>query len=247
MSRLLITGVDGRMGRLIARDANLFSLEVAAGVDSRLPEGVSFPVYGNVNEVKEEAEVLIDFSSPDMLPSILDFAIARKLPCVLCTTGYTMQDEAMIKEASGSIAVFRSANMSLGVYVLRQLAKEASKMLPGFDIEIVEKHHNQKADSPSGTALALYESVKRQDSQQVFGRQGQVGARKPEEIGLHAVRGGTVAGEHEVGFYGPSETLLLTHSAQDRAVFASGALRAARFLIGKAAGLYGMEELVAGI
>lgn len=247
MNRLLITGVNGRMGRLIARDANLFSLEVVAGVDNRLAEGTSCPVYGNIKEVKEEADVLIDFSSPDMLPDLIEYATTRNLPCVLCTTGYTAQNEAIIQKAAGNIAVFRSANMSLGVYVLRKLAKEASRMLPGFDIEIVEKHHNQKADSPSGTALALYESVKRQESQKVFGRQGQVGIRKPEEIGLHAVRGGTVAGEHEVGFYGPSETLLLTHTAQDRAVFASGALRAARFLIGKAAGLYGMEELVSGL
>ena len=247
MSSLLITGVNGRMGRLIARDAHIFGFEIAAGVDSRLAEGFAFPVYRNIKEVKEEAEVLIDFSSPDMLPQLLEYATAKNLPCVLCTTGYTAQEENVIREASGNIAVFRSANMSLGVYVLRRLAKEASRMLPGFDIEIVEKHHNQKVDSPSGTALALYESVKRQESQPVFGRQGQVGMRKPEEIGLHAVRGGTVAGEHEVGFYGPSETLLLTHAAQDRAVFASGALRAAKFLIGKAPGLYGMEELASGL
>ncbi len=244
MNKLMITGVNGRMGRLIARDANLFNFEVVCGVDSHESPDAGFAAYRDINAVKEEAEVLIDFSSPKMLPDILDFAMARDLPCVLCTTGYTMQEEAMVKAAMGSIAIFRSANMSVGVYVLRRLAREASRMLPGFDIEIVEKHHNQKADSPSGTALTLYEAVKRPDSQKVFGREGLVGARKPEEIGLHAVRGGTVAGEHEVGFYGPSETLLLTHAAQDRAVFAAGALRAAQFLIGKAPGLYNMEDLV---
>lgn len=247
MNKLLIAGVNGRMGRLIAAGAGSFGFEVVSGVDSHLPESALFPVYNNISGVQEDAEVLIDFSSPDMLPDLLEYASAKNLPCVLCTTGYTMREEAMIKAASGSIAIFRSANMSLGVYVLRRLAKEASKMLPGFDIEIVEKHHNQKADSPSGTALALFEAVRREGSRRVCGRQGQVGSRQPEEIGLHAVRGGTVAGEHEVGFYGPSETLLLTHTAQDRAVFASGALRAARFLLGKAPGLYGMDDLAAGI
>ncbi len=247
MKNLIITGANGRMGRLIARDADAYNFIITAGVDSHVTRNTPFPMYTDIREVRENAEVLIDFSAPQALPGILEFATARNLPCVLCTTGYTMQEEALIKAATGSIAIFRSANMSLGVYVLRRLVKEAANMLSGFDIEIVEKHHNQKVDSPSGTALALYEAVKRKDSRPVYGREGQVGAREKEEIGLHAVRGGSVAGEHEVGFYGPSETLLFTHMAQDRAVFAAGALRAAQFIVGKSPGIYGMEDLVAEV
>lgn len=244
MKRLLISGANGRMGRMLAQEAAAYGFKVVAGVDKEAGAIGGCPVYAGFLDVTEEADILIDFSSPNNLGGLVDYAVARALPCVLGTTGYTAEDLAHIRKAAERIPVFQSPNMSRGVYVLRQLAAQAAKMLDGFDIEIVEKHHNQKADSPSGTALALYEAVRKPDSLPVYGREGVPGKRQAREIGLHAVRGGTVPGEHEVGFYGGNEVILLSHSAQSRGVFASGALAAAAWLLVRPAGLYGMADLM---
>ena len=168
----------------------------------------------------------------------------------MCATGYTERELELIEEAAKQIPVLRSANMSLGVNVLCELVRMAAKTLEGFDIEIVEKHHRMKADSPSGTAVMLYEAAQKEkgsETEPVYGRYGRTQKRTDAEIGIHAVRGGTVTGEHEVGFYGNGEQILLTHRAENRALFAQGALKAARFLADKPAGLYSMRDVVLGI
>ncbi len=243
MSRLIISGACGRMGRMIAQEAGNASLQVVAGVDRCGEAYGAFPLFTGF-EGLPKADVLIDFSSPGNLPAVLAYALKAKLPCVLGTTGYGEDEMKQVEKAAEALPLFQSSNMSLGVYVLRQLAREAARMLPGFDIEIVEKHHNQKADSPSGTALSLLTAVSAPDTLPVFGREGKTCKREPAEIGVHAIRGGTVAGDHEVGFYGNHEVLTLSHSAQSRLIFALGALKAAGFIITQPPGLYGMEDLL---
>ena len=242
MLKILLSGACGRMGRQVVRLAEEEQAVIAAGVDVHA-EQESFPVYPSFSLVREEADVIIDFSRPECLASILSYAKAHRLPVVLAATGYNDADLTAIAEAAREIPVFRSANMSLGVYVLKTLARQAAKLLPDFDIEIVEKHHNQKIDAPSGTALMLYDAVSQAASVPVYGRNGRTQKREKNEIGLHAVRGGTVPGEHEVGFYGPAEVVTLSHSAQDRSIFARGALRAAHFLAAQQPGEYDMEAL----
>lgn len=244
MMRLMISGACGRMGRMLAREALDAGIEVVAGIDAQGCGDAGFPVFEGFNTGDVSADVLIDFSSPRALLPLLAYARERKLPCVLGTTGYTPDDMKLINEAAEHIAVFQSSNMSVGVYVLKTLAAQAKAMLPDFNIEIVEKHHNKKADAPSGTAMTLYEALKDADSLPAFGREGRQALRQPQEIGLHAVRGGTLAGEHEVGFYGNNETLLLTHSVQSRQIFALGALQAARFIVDKPVGRYGMAQML---
>ena len=243
MLKILLSGACGRMGRQVAALAGDAQAVIIAGVDVHPEQGASFPVYPAFSLVQEEADVLVDFSRPEGLSALLPYARARKMPVVLAATGYNEADLAAIRDAAGEIPIFRSANLSLGVYVLKALSRQAAPLLPGFDIEIVEKHHNQKIDAPSGTALMLYDAVQHPGNQPVFGRNGRTQKREPNEIGIHAIRGGTVAGQHEVGFYGPGESLLITHAAQDRSIFARGALRAAHFIRGQAPGEYDMAAL----
>ena len=238
------------MGRQIAALAE--ENQIVAGVDVNPRQDTSFPVYPSFSLVPDDAaqnqiDVIVDFSRPEGLPALLEFARKHGLAVVLAATGYNEQDAAAIADAAKDIAIFRSANLSIGMHVLRTLAAQASQLLAGFDIEIVEKHHNQKIDAPSGSALLLYDAVRREESIPVFGRNGRTQKREEREIGLHAIRGGTVAGEHEVGFYGPGETVLLTHAAQDRSIFARGALRAAAFIADQQPGEYGMDDLAAAM
>lgn len=242
MKRLILSGACGRMGRSIAEMAAEYGFSVVAGVDSVGKAYGDFPVYASYQDMNETADVLIDFSLPAAWPHLYSYLVKHPIPAVLCTTGYSADDEKQVALLAQRMPVFRSANMSMGVHVLKTLAALASKLLPGFDIEIVEKHHNQKVDAPSGTALQLLNAVKKDDTILQYGRTPASGKRAAAEIGLHAVRGGTVAGEHEVGFYGSNEVLTLTHSAQNRAVFAAGALRAASFIQGKPAKLYTMDD-----
>ena len=244
MLKILLSGACGRMGRQVAALAEDEQAEIVCGVDVRAEAWGSFPVYPSFSLVQEEADVIVDFSRPEGLNPLLDYAVEHHLPVVLASTGYNEEDLAAIREAAKSIPVFRSANMSLGVYVLKTLAHQASLLLGDFDIEIIEKHHNQKIDAPSGTALMLYDAVSSPDTVPTFGRNGRTQKREKNEIGIHAIRGGTVPGEHEVGFYGPSEVVTLSHSAQDRSIFARGALRAARFIAEQPSGEYSMDELV---
>ncbi|MEG1472209.1 MAG: 4-hydroxy-tetrahydrodipicolinate reductase [Clostridia bacterium] len=250
--KILIGGALGRMGRELAQCAQAADIAVACGVDvAYRGQAMDFPMVTGFDLAPAQADVLVDFSRADALPELLQMALQTKMPAVLCATGYTDAELLRIKEASAHIAILRSANMSLGVSVLRALVAMAAKALgEDFDIEIVEKHHRMKQDSPSGTALMLLEAAqaaRSDDTTPVYGRYGRNEKREPHDIGLHAIRGGTVTGEHEVGFYGNGEQLLLTHRAENRALFAQGALKAACFLAGKPAGLYSMQDVVSEI
>ncbi len=247
MLKVILSGACGRMGAQVTSLAESRNVKIVAGVDVNIRSDMPYPVYPDFSLVTEAADAIIDFSRPEGLHAILQYALAKKLPCVLCATGYNESDLAAIKDAAKEIPVFRSANMSLGVYVLKTLCARAAQMLPEYEIEIVEKHHNQKLDAPSGTAKLLYDAVATETSEAVYGRNTRTQKRQPQEIGMHAIRGGSVAGEHEVGFYGPGEYVTLSHLAQDRSIFANGALRAAHFLKGQAPGEYDMGSLVEGL
>lgn len=248
MINLLISGANGRMGKKVKELSSSFAeIKVVCGVD--ICENFSdanYPIYSKIADVKEDVDVIIDFSSPKSLDGILEFIKGKNIGAVLCSTGYTEEDIAKINIASKDNAIFRSANMSLGVNVLIELVKSACKKLYGFDVEIIEKHHNQKVDAPSGTALMLADGIKEVQSEKfyTYGREGIVGKRQPNEIGIHAIRGGNIVGEHQVIFAGTDETINLTHQATDRGVFANGALNAAIFLSSKKNGLYNMSDML---
>ncbi len=250
MFNLLINGANGRMGKKVF-ETSLSSKNVKAicGVD--LTENLSnsdFPVYSSFDCVSEKIDVIVDFSAPASLDSILNFAIKNSIPAVLCSTGYKAEHLEKIEQASKKIAIFRSANMSLGVNVLIDLVKKAALALNGLDVEIVEKHHNQKVDAPSGTALMLADAVKEvlPEKYYIYGREGQVGKRTKDEIGIHAIRGGNIVGDHDVIFAGISETITLSHQATDRAVFANGAIKAAEYICSKSSGIFNMSDLING-
>lgn len=248
--KIIIGGALGRMGRELAKVATEAGAEIACGVDvAYTGQTADFAIVIDYSLITATADVLIDFSHADGLPHLLAYAVKAGMPLVLCTTGYTEAEQATIAEAAKTIAILRSANMSLGISVMQQLVAMATRALgEGYDVEIVEKHHRQKLDSPSGTALMLYESVKAAKGMEinaVFGRHSRSAKRADDEIGIHAVRGGTVTGEHEVGFYGKSEEIIITHRAESRTLLAEGALRAGRFLTGKPAGQYTMRDVVA--
>ena len=246
--KILLGGALGRMGREVTLAAEAAGLSISGGVDVAYQgQSCAFPVVTGYEQADMDADVIIDFSRPEALPDLLALAVRRHLPAVLCTTGYTDVELASIQEAARQIPILRSANMSLGVNVLKELVAMAARTLDGFDIEIVEKHHRMKVDSPSDTAIMLYEAAQKEkgpETEPVYGRYGRTQKRTSGEIGVHAVRGGTVVGEHEVGFYGSGEQVILTHRAESRSLFAQGALKAARYLADKPAGLYSMSDVV---
>ncbi len=249
---IILCGACGKMGRMVAELAAAQGENIVCGVDIA-PAPMAFPVYTSFAEVdaSKKADVLIDFSSPSHLEERLRFCETRGIPAVLAATGYTEADIALIENYATRVPIFKTGNLSLGVNILQRLVKEAARALgDGFDAEIVECHHREKKDAPSGTALMLAESVNEGfggDRENVYGRHGAVGARKTGEIGVHAVRGGTIVGEHEVMFAGEDEILTLSHSARSRKVFAAGALKAAHFMLKKRPGLYDMDDLLDGI
>lgn len=231
---IILSGACGRMGHEVARAAASQGIRILCGVDQKEEAYDSFPVFHDFSCVQpENGSVIIDFSLPSFLSEVLAFAKENHIPIVLATTGYTEEQIDCIRAASAEIPVFRSANMSLGVHVLKVLSRMAANLLPEFDIEIIEKHHNQKADAPSGTAIMLYDAVAGKDHFPVYDRHDQKQKRRKNEIGMLSVRGGTVSGEHEVGFYGNGESILIIHTAQNRSIFAEGALKAAAFLSGQ--------------
>ena len=237
------------MGRVIASLVeNRQDCEITAGIDLRSTGAEAFPVFSSLSEVDREADVLIDFSNPSLLSSLLQYAREKKLPVVLCTTGYTPEQVQAVKDAAKEIPVFYSRNMSLGINLLIELAKKATAVLGrDFDIEIVEEHHNQKLDAPSGTALMIADAIsetREGPSRYMYDRHSQRQKRSSDEIGIHSIRGGTIVGEHEVIFAGQHEVIRLSHSAQSKEVFAAGAVNAALYLPGKPAGLYDMSHLV---
>ena len=249
MTKIILCGACGKMGgnvlSLLQEDSEAVAI---CGVDA-FPREIGLTVYKSFHEVQEDADVIVDFSSADNLIERLEYAKQHRLGIVLASTGFTQTDLEMIDEYAKHIAIFRTANLSLGVNVMQALVKAAAQILgDAFDVEIIEKHHNLKKDAPSGTALMLANSVNEAFEEKkviVHGREGIVGARTKPEIGMHAVRGGTIVGEHEVMFAGEDEIITITHSARSKRIFAVGAIRAAKFLKGKAAGMYEMKHLLA--
>lgn len=248
--KAILCGACGRMGRNVAQLCSERGVTVTAGVDVA-PAPMPFPVYPDFSDIREEADVVIDFSPASSVRERLDFCKARKIGIVIAGTAFSDEDEALIRAAADVIPVFQTGNLSVGVNLLQMLVKKAAEVLgDGFDAEIVERHHNMKKDAPSGTALMLAKSVNEGfggTKENVYGRHGLVGARKKSEIGIHAVRGGTIVGEHEVMFAGQDEIVTLSHSARSRMVFAEGALRAAEWLTSQPAGKYDMNDLLADI
>ena len=250
MINLIMHGCNGAMGRVISAMAQeMDGIRIAAGVDLNTEKNYDYPVYASLGECTEAADAVVDFASAKAVDELLDYCLEKELPLVLCTTGLTEEQLKRAEDASKRIPVLRSANMSLGVNLLLKLVQEAAKVLAssGFDIEIVEKHHNQKIDAPSGTAMALADAINQAMEERyhyVYDRSQVREKREKTEIGIHAVRGGNIVGEHDVIFAGRDEVIELTHRATSREVFAVGAVKAAKFLAGKPAGLYTMKEVL---
>jgi 4-hydroxy-tetrahydrodipicolinate reductase len=248
MTRIIMTGCCGKMGKSILSAAeNRTDVTVVAGVDIVAPAQADYVYASSFDSLSCDADVIVDFSNPSVLDDMLRYALAHKLPVVICTTGYSEEQKQQIYQASKDIPVFYSGNMSLGINLIIELAKKAAAVFgEGFDIEIVEQHHNQKLDAPSGTALMIADAIAqvRPDSEYVYDRHAYRKKRDKKEIGIHSIRGGNIVGEHEVIFAGQDEVLTISHSARSKTVFAVGALNAAVFLKGKAAGMYDMSDLL---
>lgn len=249
MTNIILSGCCGKMGNAVVRlTADRNDCTIVAGVDIYNNNQCDFPVYKDISMVTEKADVIIDFSNPALLTQLLDFAERKGLSVVICTTGYSAEQVEEIKRASEKIAVFYSGNMTLGINLLIELSKRAASVFgSNYDIEIVEKHHNQKLDAPSGTALMIADgisTVMEQEPQYVYDRHSYRKKREKNEIGIHAVRGGTIVGEHEVVFAGHDEVLTITHQAYSKEVFAVGAINAAVYLKNKTNGMYAMGDLL---
>lgn len=246
--RILLCGADGRMGRTVTELASARGDIIACGLSANADAHCAFPVYTSFDDVREDADILLDFSAPALLLPLLQHARAHALPVVIASTGHDAQGLAAIEAASKAIPVLRASNMSLGIAVMRRLMRSAQAALAGFDIEITEKHHRMKKDAPSGTALTLFEDLKEANPalRRVSSRDGATGERTPDEVGMLAMRGGTLVGEHTVSFLGEDEVLEIKHIAQSRRIFAVGALAACRALIGKPKGLYTLDEVLFG-
>ena len=239
----MINGIDGAMGKILAGVIDRTEdMEVSAGVTPTGADGA----FRSPDEYQGPADVVIDFSHHDGTRALMDYCVSRSLPVVVCTTGQTDEEMALIEAASRTIPVFKSANMSVGVALTCKIVKEIASRFEGCDIEIVETHHNRKVDAPSGTAIMLAEAAveARPGLHYNTGRSGQA-KREPDEIGISSVRMGNIVGTHEVMFGTNTETITVTHQAHDRALFADGAVRAARFLVNQPAGLYNMDDLLA--
>lgn len=250
MVKVIMHGCNGRMGQvisgLIAADEEV---ELVAGVDVSNHISNPYPVFSSISECDVKADVIIDFASAKAVDGLLEYCVKEQVPCVLCTTGLSAEQLKKVEEASGKVAILKSANMSLGINLLLKMLKEAARVLAGagYDMEIVEKHHNQKLDAPSGTALALADSINEElngEYEYVFDRSQVRQKRKEKEIGISAVRGGTIVGDHDVIFAGMDEVITFSHTAYSRSVFGKGAIQAAKFLKGKEAGMYDMSHVV---
>lgn len=252
MVKVIMHGCNGRMGQVITglmkgdKEA-----QIVAGIDVADNRENGYPVFTDIKKCDVKADVIIDFASAQAVDALLDFSLETGIPVVLCTTGLSDQQIEKVKAVSEKVAVLKSANMSLGVNMLMKLLKEAANVLvpADFDIEIVEKHHNQKVDAPSGTALALADSINEAlDNEYAykFDRSQERKLREKKEIGIHAVRGGTIVGEHEVIFAGADEVIEFKHTAYSKAIFGKGAIQAAKYLAGKKAGMYDMSNVIDG-
>lgn len=250
MTNIILRGCNGKMGNVVTQmieeddDA-----QIVAGIDVSKGKNDKYPVFYSFMQCNVPADVIIDFSAPVNVREMLDFAIKRGIGIVLCTTGFAREDLEVIEEASKKIPILRSSNMSMGINLILKLVQEAAKVLAdsGFDIEIIEKHHSKKVDAPSGTALAIADSINEALNKQyeyVYDRTGIRAPRVKNEIGISSVRGGTIVGEHEVIFAGSDEIIEIKHTAYSKAIFAKGAIQAAKFLPGKAPGMYAMNDVI---
>ena len=250
MIRVIMHGCNGKMGRVISDIiAGDTDIELVAGIDVWDDGHNSYPVYKSINNCHVEADCVIDFSSAPAVDALLNYCVEKKLPCVLCTTGLSEEQLSRVEESAKKVAILRSANMSIGINLLMKLLKEAAGILApaGYDIEIVEKHHNLKLDAPSGTAIALADSINEEfdhSYEYVYDRSSRRQQRPEKEIGISAVRGGTIVGDHDVIFAGRDEVITFSHTAYSKEVFGKGAVQAAKFLAGKEAGMYSMSDVI---
>ena len=253
MTNIILSGCGGRMGQAIIRATqDSDTIRIVAGVDinaAAIAPACTFPVYSSIDEFPDKADVIIDFSHHTALHSLATYAEKTGTPIVVCTTGHTDEERAEMAALSEKVAVFFSGNMSIGINLLIELCRTAARTLgESFDVEIVEKHHNQKLDAPSGTALMIADALReeREQTEYVYDRHAVRAKRDSAQIGIHSIRGGTIVGEHEVLFAGKDEMITLTHTATSREIFANGALKAAHYLAGKGAGRYDMSDLING-
>ncbi len=252
MTRVIMHGCNGRMGQMITGIvANDPDVDIVAGIDVSDHIQNNYPVYKSISECDAQADVIIDFANASAVDVLLEYAAGRQIPVVLCTTGLSEAQLEHMKQASTKVAILKSANMSLGINTIMKLLKEITPLFAesGFDIEIVEKHHNQKLDAPSGTALALADSVNEaldNEYEYVYDRSNRREKRPKKEIGISAVRGGSIVGDHDVIFAGMDEVVTISHTAYSRAVFGKGAVAAAKFLAGKGPGMYDMSDVING-
>ncbi len=249
MINILLSGCNGKMGGVISEIvSNDDNAKIICGLDINTETKYGYPVYAKAEKINEKADVIIDFSHPSALDGILSYAVENNIPIVVATTGLSKEQMEKINKASYSIPVFFSANMSIGVNLLIDLARKATKLLSDkFDIEIIEKHHNQKIDAPSGTALAIADAINEEldiPYNYVYDRHSVRKKREKSEIGIHAVRGGTIVGEHDVIFAGNNELVTLSHTATSKEIFAEGAVKAAKYLASKTPGMYNMNSLI---
>lgn len=249
MIKMIMHGCNGAMGQVITSIAEEKNITIVAGIDPHDTKANPYPVFPSLKECDVTADVIVDFASAKAVDGLLDYSMEKKIPVVVCTTGLSEDQMNKIEEISNHVAVLRSANMSLGVNLLMKLVKDAAQVLAvaGFDIEILEKHHNKKLDAPSGTALALADSINEamdQEYHYVYDRSQVRKARDKKEIGIQAIRGGTIVGEHDVIFAGKDEVVTFNHTAYSKAIFAQGAVSAAKFLAGKEPGLYSMKDVI---
>ena len=250
MVRIIMHGCNGKMGQvitgLVADDPNA---QIVAGIDIADNRDNGYPVFTDIKKCDVAADVIVDFAAAAAVDALLDYSVEKQIPVVLCTTGLSDEQLARVKESSKKVAILKSANMSLGINTLMKLLKDAANVFApaGYDIEIVEKHHNQKVDAPSGTAIALADSINEArggEYEYVYDRSKVRKKRDKKEIGISAVRGGTIVGEHEVIFAGIDEVIEFKHTAYSKSVFAKGAVEAAKFLAGKPAGMYDMADVI---
>ena len=245
---VLINGADGKMGNeLLSVINNQEGFDVVCGFDIEANNKKGFPIYSNIDDIKEKVDVIIDFSVPVATFKILKYAVTNKVPIVIATTGFTKEEIEQIEEFSKEIPIFRSSNMSLDINLMAKIVQEVAKVLTNTDIEIVETHHNRKIDAPSGTAILLANAINdvlKEKKTYTFDRMQKREARKKNEIGFSSIRGGNIVGEHSVKFFGDNEELEITHKAYSRQVFAEGALKAAEFIVKQSKGLYDMNDIV---
>ena len=250
MIKVIVHGCNGKMGNVLVKLLSQEKdMEIVAGIDKSVSNSnYRFPVYSQASDCIEKGDIVIDFSHYSALPALIDYCVGTKTPLLTATTGVGGDITAKLIDASKEIPVFQTANMSLGVNVITKLAQQAAKVLSDpFDIEIIEAHHNKKVDSPSGTAYMIAKAINESlDNKMefIYGRHGKADTRKSTDIGIHAIRGGTIPGEHTIIFAGPDEIVEIKHSALSKDIFALGAIRAARFLVNQGTGFYNMNDIL---